>query len=141
MAPRIASPPGLVTPRTRPGLRALARGFVPEAAQLDDAGWTSFERLLDQAVRARPPAVARQLGAFLRLLGGWSRVRYGRPLGELAPPEATALLRGFAASPLLLLRRGVWGLRTLVFLGYYADEARAASLGYRAQAAGWSARQ
>jgi hypothetical protein len=127
-------------PRTRPAIRVIARAVVPEAASLDDSGWASFERLLESAVSARPAGVVRQLRAFLRILGFIARVRHGRGLADLTPREAGGLLERLAASRLLLLRRGVWGLRTLMLLGYYADDGRARALGYRASAAGWSAR-
>jgi hypothetical protein len=128
-----------VVPRTRPAIRVIARAVVPEAASLDESGWASFERLLEGAVSARPAGVVRQLRAFLRILGFIARVRYGRGLADLTPREAGALLERLAASRLLLLRRGVWGLRTLMLLGYYADDGRARALGYRASPAGWSA--
>lgn len=126
-------------PRTRPAIRVIARAVVPEAASLDESGWASFERLLEGAVSARPAGVVRQLRAFLRILGFIARVRYGRGLADLTPREAGGLLERLAASRLLLLRRGVWGLRTLMLLGYYADDGRARALGYRASPAGWSA--
>ena len=126
-------------PRTRPAIRVIAQAVVPEAASLDETGWASFERLLEGAVSSRPAAVV-QLRAFLRILGFIARVRYGRGLAGLTPREAGALLEQLAASRLLLLRRGVWGLRTLVLLGYYADDDRARALGYRASPAGWAAR-
>ena len=127
-------------PRTRPAIRVIARVVVPEAASLDDSGWASFERLLERAVSARPAGVVRQLRAFLRILGFIARVRHGRGLADLTPREAGGLLERLASSRLLLLRRGVWGLRTLMLLGYYADDVRARALGYRASPAGWSAR-
>ena len=37
-------------------------------------------------------------------------------------------------------RSGIWGLRTLVFLGYYTRDDVAAFIGYRAHRDGWSAR-
>jgi hypothetical protein len=130
----------LVTPRTRPAIRVIARAVVPEADSLDESGWASFERLLEGAVSSRPAGVVRQLRAFLLILGFIARVRYGRGLAELPPREAGGILEQLAASRLLLLRRGVWGLKTLVLLGYYADDRRARALGYGASPAGWSAR-
>jgi hypothetical protein len=44
-------------------------------------------------------------------------------------------------SPIPLLRRGVWGLRTLVFLGYYTRPEVQMTLGYRASARGWVTRR
>jgi hypothetical protein len=140
VAPPASPTPRLVVPRTRPAIRVIARAVVPEAASLDESGWASFERLLEGAVSARPAGVARQLRAFLRILGFIARVRHGRGLADLTAREAGGLLERLAASRLLLLRRGVWGLRTLMLLGYYADDGRARALGYRASPAGWSAR-
>jgi hypothetical protein len=130
----------LITSRTRPSIRVIAQAVVPEAASLDETGWASFEQLLEGAIAARPASVVRQLHAFLRLLGFIARIRYGRALPALPPREAGQLLEKLAASRLLLFRRGVWGLRTLVLLGYYADEHRASVLGYRGAPAGWAAR-
>ena len=42
---------------------------------------------------------------------------------------------------MLAVRRGFWGLRTLVFMGYYARPEAAAAIGYRADVRGWEARR
>ena len=63
-------------------------------------------------------------------------------------PQAAAgiqalLARDTVACPdewILALRRGVWGVRTLAFMGYYARPEAAREIGYRAAAAGWAAR-
>lgn len=135
----MVAPPSLLTARTRPAIRALALAIVPETAGLDERGWESFERHFEAGVPDRP-AVVRQIRAFLSLLGFLARLRFGQALPALGPAETARLLDGLAVSRILLLRRGVWGVRTLVFLGYYGDESRAAALGYRASPAGWSAR-
>ena len=44
-------------------------------------------------------------------------------------------------SRVLLLRRGFWGLRTLVMLGYYGRPEAARAIGYRASPLGWEARR
>jgi hypothetical protein len=51
------------------------------------------------------------------------------------------LLEWFAHSPLLPFRRGIWGLRTLVMLGWYTQPGVIAALGYRADPRGWEARR
>jgi len=122
-------------------LRALARGFLPEAAGFQDADWRAMEVILRQALASRPPAMRRQLGLFVRIIGLLSLVRHGVPLARLDPERCRGLLEGLAGSPLLLVRRGTWGLRTLVFMGYYTRPEAAAAIGYRATAAGWEARR
>ena len=44
-------------------------------------------------------------------------------------------------APLLLLRRGFWGLRTLIFMGYYGRDAARDAIGYRADPRGWEIRR
>jgi hypothetical protein len=51
-----------------------------------------------------------------------------------------ALLRGLERSPLLLLRRGVWGVRTLAFMACYAQAGARRRIGYAASPSGWEAR-
>jgi hypothetical protein len=40
-----------------------------------------------------------------------------------------------------LLRRGFWGLRTLILMGYYGRPGAAAEIGYAADPRGWEARR
>ena len=63
-------------------------------------------------------------------------LRYGRGFTALDPGRRTAVLRLLQDAPLVLLRRGFWGLRTLVLMGYYARPAAAAAIGYRADPRG-----
>ena len=121
--------------------RALATVFIPETAAADDAAWSRLEDIVASALAARPPALARQVLLFIRILDGLSLLRYGRGLASLDHPTRTRLVEGIASSRVLLFRRGVWGLRTLVQMGWYAQPQVQASLGYRASAAGWEARR
>ena len=114
---------------------------MPEIERAGEAEWQALEAALDRALAARPPAVRRQLALFLRLLSAAAWLRYGRPLARLDAARRGALLSGFARSPSLLLRRGIWGLRTLVMLGWYTQPGVAAAIGYRADPGGWEARR
>ena len=130
---------GVLAP-VRGSFRAIGRAVAPSAAELDEAAWLRGEDIVDEALRDRPAGVRRQLVLFVRVLGVLSWLRYGRPLARLDPSRAQRLLGALERSPLLLLRRGVWGIRTLAFMGYYGqDEARRA-IGYAAHPAGWEAR-
>ncbi|HSP35980.1 MAG TPA: hypothetical protein VLU46_16840, partial [Thermoanaerobaculia bacterium] len=60
---------------------------------------------------------------------------------SLDAAKRTTFLEAVQDAPLLPLRRGFWGLRTLVFMGYYSrDDARTA-IGYRADPRGWAVRR
>jgi hypothetical protein len=121
-------------------LRALAAGFVPETAEATSAEWAELEARIGAALAARPGAMRRQLALFVRVLDTAARLRYRISLARLDPVRIRALLEWFAASPVLRLRRGIWGLRTLVQLGWYTQPSVMAGLGYRATPAGWDAR-
>lgn len=131
--------PPEIPPPLRDALRPLAVSFVPEIAGASAAEWSELERRIMQALEARPPAVRRQLGVFVRVLEAASRIRYRTGLAGLDSGRRTALLESFAGSPVLLFRRGIWGLRTLVLLGWYTQPSVVSALGYRASPAGWEA--
>lgn len=130
---------GFLAPAHRPAIRALAEGFVPEIANAAPAEWEALESVVRRALAHRPPALERQLVLFVRLLGFAARLRFGRSLARLTLPQRTALLEALARSRLLLVRRGVWGLRTLILMGWYTQPAVARRIGYRASAIGWTA--
>jgi len=119
--------------------RTLAATFVPAIALATDPQWRELTAAIEQALAARPARVRHQLTLFLRLLDCLSLIRYGKRLASLDRARRTALLERLARAPSLLLRRGIWGLRTLVMLGWYSQPEVATALGYRATAAGWSA--
>lgn len=121
--------------------RAICVAVVPEAATLDDTGWRELEQIVTRAVASRPASVRRQLALFVRALDLLALVRTRHTLSRLAPRERWMLLDDLSKSKLLLVRRGIWGVRTLVFMGYYARPATAGAIGYGASAAGWSARR
>jgi hypothetical protein len=125
----------------RPQLRALAVTFVPETAGATTTQWAALEATVDRAVAARPASLGRQLILLIRLLDGLARLRHGKGLDRLDSGRRTRLLERLAVSRLPLLRRGIWGLRTLLMLGWYTQPEVAAALGYRATAAGWGARR
>lgn len=121
-------------------LRAVATAVVPESASLDERAWTEVDAVIDEALATRGSRVERQVVVFLRLLQLLSMVRNGRPLTALNATQRVSFLESVERSPLLLVRRGFWGVRTLIFMGYYTRDDVAASIGYRASAQGWTAR-
>ena len=125
----------------RPAFRALAEVFVPETAGASPAVWDRLEAVVESALAERPPAIQRQVILFIRVLNGLARLRSGRALPGLDLARRTSLLEGLSKSPVLLVRRGVWGLRTLVQMGYYTQPEVQAAIGYRASAVGWEARR
>lgn len=133
--------PPVMPPPLRDALRPLALTFIPQTAGATAAEWSELERRVTQALATRPPSMRRQLGLFVRVLEAASRIRYRTGLAALDPGRRTILLEAFAGSSLLLFRRGVWGLRTLIMLGWYTQPSVVTALGYRASPAGWGVRR
>src|SRR5262245_58496693 len=121
---------------TSPGFRALASTIVPEAARLDEKGWSELAAIVERALKDRPASVKRQLGVLIGALQWMPLARYGRPFTKLDEARRAAFLSSVEDAPVLLLRRGFWGLRTLVFMGYYARPEAAKEIGYRADPRG-----
>ena len=125
----------------REAFRAIAATVVPEAARLDPAEWNDVERIVARAIAARPARLQRQLALLLRFLEWIPLFRYGRRFSRLDPARRARFLDSLQTSRLLLARRGIWGLRTLVLMGYYGRPRAAAAIGYRADPRGWEARR
>ena len=121
--------------------RAVATCVVPEAARLDAAQWDEMAAIVARAIAARPRALQRQLALFFTLLEWLPLLRYGRRLSRLDAGRRARVLDRLERAPVLLLRRGFWGVRTLILMGYYGRPAAAAAIGYRADARGWEARR
>ena len=99
----------------------LAARVVPATASLDAAGRGRFAAIVAKALAERPPALRRQLALFLGVLRWAPVARYGAPFDRLAPDRQDAVLRFFMDAPLAKLRSGLWGVRALVFMGYYGQ--------------------
>jgi hypothetical protein len=130
-----------VVGRARAVFRAIATTVVPEAGHLGSREWDEVEAIVGRALAGRPPRLRRQLTLLLLLLEWLPLLRYGRQLSHLHPARRRAVLERLERAPLLLVRRGFWGLRTLILMGYYGRPAAAAAIGYRADARGWEVRR
>ena len=111
-------------------LWALAARIVPETAELDDTGRTRFFDIVDGALMDRPGNVRRQFATFLGLIGKAPLVRYGRSFEKLPADRQDAVLRWLESCPVGLLRKVFWGLKAMVFMGYYGQPETNALVGY-----------
>ena len=110
---------GALTIRQRQLLVSLAGRIVPESASMAGSPRAQMLSLIDEALAARPPAMRRQFGLFLIVLRWAPLLRYLRPLDRLDPRRQDAALRWFQDCPIQAVRSGFWGVRTLIFIGYY----------------------
>jgi hypothetical protein len=53
------------------------------------------------------------------------------PFEKLPEDRQDAVLRWFQDNPLRLLRSGIWGLKTMVYLGYYGQPETNRDVGYQ----------
>lgn len=127
--------------RHRATFRAVAVAVVPELAAADDASWAEIEATVERVLSSRPTRQRRQLELLFRVLGLLSLARFGRSLEDVAAAPRERFLATLQRSPLRLVRRGIWGIRTLVFMGHYTRPRIIESVGYHANPRGWSARE
>jgi hypothetical protein len=128
---------GLVLPQVGATFRAVAETIVPETRSLSAGGWASLESTVEHALSMRPETVRKQLVLFLRAIELLPVFRHRRRFRHLDAASRASVLTSLESSKLLVLRRGFWGLRTLVMMGYYTQPSIQAALGYRANAEGW----
>jgi len=125
--------------RVEPAFRALAETFVPDLAEAGGDEWSRLTEVVDGALRRRPPAIGRQLVLFVRVLDWLPLFTAGRRFAALELGDRRAFLERMQDSRWLVVRRGVWGLRSVVFLGYYSRPEVHARLGYHPHRDGWDA--
>lgn len=135
----MTNPPLLEPVRTV--FRAVALTVVPECARLRPDEWAEFDGIVEDALATRPDALRKQLLLFIRAIEALPMARYATRFSRLDAKRQQRVLTALQNSRITLVRRGFWGLRTLIFMGYYARPAAAAVVGYRATAQGWAARR
>jgi len=111
-------------------LQVLAARIVPETTELDAAGLGRFFGIVDEALMDRPVAVRRQFGTFLGVLRWLPAIRYGQPFEKLPFDRQDGVLAWFEDCPVSLLRKGFWGLKAMVFMGYYGQPETNQAVGY-----------
>jgi len=129
-----------VIPPVRGPFRAIGSVVLPTPDALDEEGWERAEAIVEHALSSRPPAVRRQVRLFLRVVNFLPLLRTGRTLVGLQPGHRARFLGRLQRSRFLLLRRGFWGIRTLLFMGYYTQDSVRRRIGYRATQSGWEVR-
>jgi len=120
-------------------LRAIGSVVLPSTNVLDEEGWNRAERIIEGALASKPAGIKRQIRLFLRLVNVLPILSTGRTLTKLPLEKRAGFLQRFHRSPLMPLRRGMWGIRTLLFMGYYNQDQVRAGIGYAADPRGWTA--
>jgi hypothetical protein len=111
-------------------LVAIGVRVVPETAALTAAQRDEWRAIIAGALGDRPEAMRRQFRAFLGIIERGPVVRFGAPFSALGPERQDRVLRWFQDCPVALLRKGFWGMKALVLMGYYARPEAAAEVGW-----------
>jgi hypothetical protein len=108
----------------------VAESITPESAALDRDGRARMLAIVDTALLDRDAATRKQVGTFLGVIRMAPILRYGRRFEGLDQRRREAVLRWFESCPIPLLRKGFWGLKSLVFMGYYGQPEHWSEIGY-----------
>jgi hypothetical protein len=122
-------------------LRAMGTVVLPAEETLDEEGWYRALGIIERALATRPSRVRRQIRLFLRLVNLLPFLTTGRTFQSLSSERRASFLERLQRSRLMPVRRGVWGIRTLLFMGYYLQGPVRERIGYRARPGGWLARR
>ncbi len=113
--------------------------FVPAASSLSPEALDRLLARVDARLAAEDPGLGWRLRLFVRVMHFFPLVGYGRTFRGLPPARRLEFFGRVEQSRIALFRVGLWGLRTLLFLGWYGDPEVQAGLGYRPDARGWEA--
>lgn len=119
-------------------LQTVTTVVAPGFNNLSQLERERFFEIVDDALGDRPQSMCRQLALFLTVLDIAPIVRWGRPLGRLDSVRAERVLRWFQEAPIGKLRQGFWGLKTLIYMGYYGRNEVWPELGYAPSISGGS---
>jgi hypothetical protein len=119
-------------------LRAIGSVVLPSPEALDEEGWREAESIIEGALAKKSAGVKLQLQLFLRAVNLLPLATTGKTLVGLPLDRRRVFLERLHRSPLLPLRRGLWGVRTLLFMGYYNQDQIRKGIGYDADPWGWT---
>jgi hypothetical protein len=103
-------------------LLRLAARIVPEVEDAEAEVKDCLVAIVDHALVLQAPS-QRLLFKLLLFFLQWITVPFTlHRLERLPPAWQDAVLRLFEGAPLTILRAGIWGVKTLVFMGYYGQE-------------------
>jgi len=134
------SGPQSVLRSLRGPLRAFGGAILSDADALDEDGWLAAEAIIEEALAGKPEGIKRQIRLFLRVVNLLPLLTTGRTLRALPPERRLEFLNRLQRSSVMPIRRGVWGVRTLIFMGYYNQDEVRRRIGYAADPGGWEAR-
>ncbi len=120
----------MLFPKKKTFFLVLAGRIVPAIGSLPPEEQDEIAAVVHEALAQRDKAVQMQFRLLLEVLRWSTMPRHGRPLDKLPGAVQDEVIRRMEDSPFPRIRTGVWGLKTLVYMGYYGDPERAQQFGY-----------
>lgn len=108
-----------MSPSGRAALKAAAVVMVPPSEDLAPAAWDAYFAIIGETLVGQSFALRAQIALFLAAVRWLPLLRYGAPFERLSRPQQERFLHWLEAHPVRLIRTGFWGLKTLVYMGYY----------------------
>ena len=111
-------------------LLRLAGHICPEVINFTSSEQENYIHRIETFLASKPNSFHMQFKLFLKVLKWTPVLRYFRPFHKLSPAAQNRILAWFQEAPLHPLRLGFWGLKTLVFMGYYGNPRIHSSIHY-----------
>lgn len=111
-------------------LLALVHRIVPESRTLEGPSQGELFAIIEASLATKDASLRRLLSIFLIVLRWLPALRHGAPLDRLSPDTQDRVLRWFEGGPIAPFRKGFWGVKVLVFMGFYGRPEAAAAIGW-----------
>lgn len=126
----MASNPKVFSERQARFLLHLGETVAPGVAALDRRGQKRFRMIIRLMLLRRSNMERLQVRLFLLVLRWLPAPVFFRPFERIPASAQTWILLRFENAPIKLFRAGFWGLKTLIFMGYYGQLAIAKKVRY-----------
>ena len=123
--------PFLLGPWAGARFRAIQKCALPSCRSFTADQWDESFRIVNHLLGGKAPGVRRQLRAFLVVIEGLSFVTGGTGFPDLDPERQTRVLALLFDAPVPLLRKGFWGLNTLVKLSVFGQPSVYSAIHYQ----------
>ena len=126
----MAKGPKVFSERQARFLLQLGQCVAPGVADLDTRGKKRFRMIIRLMLLRRSGMERFQVRLFLLVLRWLPAPVFFRPFERIPSSAQTWILLRFENAPIKLFRAGFWGLKTLIFMGYYGQLEIAAKVHY-----------
>lgn len=123
-------------PPSEATIHALAATLTPSLAGDDERLRRIYSNFL-YIYGDLPDDTRTKLALLVRIIEGWSWLRYGRSFASLSLNNRTALCRSLANAPIGRLQAGFSGLRALLFNATYTEPVTWDKIGYAGPTVGY----